>query len=108
MNSVVRINSLQAFIECIQTGEFMHVYNAIIVMKEILPVFPLASTTDVGASLDTAMDRLLETEERGDLKILGRAYVILIFLNPLSHNTREVIPRPSKKGNRSGQFQKRY
>jgi THO complex subunit 2 len=57
----------------------MHVYNAIIVMKEILPVFPLAAVTDTGASLDAAMDRFLETEERGDLKILGRAYVLLAF-----------------------------
>lgn len=54
----------------------MHVYNAIIVMKEILPVFPLAAVTDTGASLDAAMDRFLESEERGDLKILGRAYVL--------------------------------
>jgi THO complex subunit 2 len=53
----------------------MHVYNAIIVMKEILPVFPLSAVLDTGASLDSAMDRFLETEERGDLKILGRAYV---------------------------------
>ncbi|PFH52601.1 hypothetical protein AMATHDRAFT_74079 [Amanita thiersii Skay4041] len=64
----------KSFIECVQTGEFMHVYNAIIVLKEVLPVFPLASVTDTGAAIDTAMDKLLETEERGDLKILGRAY----------------------------------
>ena len=50
----------------------MHVYNAIIIM-EILPVFPLASVTDTGAAIDGAMDKLLETEDRGDLKILGRA-----------------------------------
>ncbi|KAF8639741.1 hypothetical protein AX17_001003 [Amanita inopinata Kibby_2008] len=64
----------KCFIECIQTGEFMHVYNAVIVLKEILPVFPLASVTDTGAAIDTAVDKLLESEERGDLKILGRAY----------------------------------
>ncbi|KAM6495643.1 Transcription factor/nuclear export subunit protein 2 domain containing protein [Amanita muscaria] len=64
----------KCFIECIQTGEFMHVYNAIIVLKEVLPVFPLASVTDTGGAIDAAMDKLLETEERGDLKILGRAY----------------------------------
>jgi THO complex subunit 2 len=51
----------------------MHVYNAIIVLKEILPVFPLAAVCDVGANLDKAMQDLLETEERGDLKILGKA-----------------------------------
>jgi THO complex subunit 2 len=54
----------------------MHVYNAIIVLKEILPVFPLAAVCDVGASLDRTMQDFLEVEERGDLKILGRAYVI--------------------------------
>ncbi|KAG6833844.1 hypothetical protein H0H87_011778 [Tephrocybe sp. NHM501043] len=66
----------KCFIECIQTGEFMHVYNTIIILKELLPVFPLAavSIADTGASLDAAMDRFLESEERGDLKILGRAY----------------------------------
>lgn len=51
----------------------MHVYNSIIVLKEILPVFPLASVTDTGAAIDASMDKLLETEDRGDLKILGRA-----------------------------------
>lgn len=51
----------------------MHVYNAIIVLKEIITVFPLADVTDTGAGLDITMDRFLETEERGDLKILGRA-----------------------------------
>lgn len=56
----------------------MHVYNAIIVLKEILPVFPLATVLDAagsGVSLDRAIDELIETEERGDLKILARAYV---------------------------------
>lgn len=47
----------------------MHVYNAIIVLKEIITVFPLAEVTDTGAALDITMDRFLETEERGDLKI---------------------------------------
>jgi len=51
----------------------MHVYNAIIVLKEIITVFPLAEVTDTGAGLDITMDRFLEIEERGDLKILGRA-----------------------------------
>ncbi|KAF5393664.1 hypothetical protein D9757_000298 [Collybiopsis confluens] len=64
-----------AFVECIQTGEFMHVYNAIIVLKEILPFFPLAAVAqDTGSQLDKTMDHFLEKEDRGDLKILGRAY----------------------------------
>jgi len=51
----------------------MHAYNAIIVLKEILLVFPLAVCTDVGPVLDQVMQTFLEKEERGDLKILGRA-----------------------------------
>ncbi|KAK0490679.1 transcription factor/nuclear export subunit protein 2-domain-containing protein [Armillaria novae-zelandiae] len=50
-----------AFIDSIETGEFMHVYNAILVLKEILP-------------LNHAMEKFLENEKRGDLMILGRAY----------------------------------
>lgn len=65
----------QALIDCIDTGEFMHVYNAIIVLKEVLPVFPVAAASGTaGYSLVTVIDRLLEKEERGDLKILARAY----------------------------------
>lgn len=52
----------------------MHVYNAIIVLKEILPVFPVAKIIELaGTALDGAINRLLEKEERGDLKILARA-----------------------------------
>ena len=53
----------------------MHVYNAIIVLKEILPVFPLTPVCDAGAALDKAMQEFVDREERGDLKILGRAFV---------------------------------
>lgn len=68
---------LQCFIECIKTGEFMHVYNAIIVLKEILPYFPLATVSIVaqGSELSKTLETLIETEERDNLKILGRAYV---------------------------------
>jgi THO complex subunit 2 len=51
----------------------MHVYNAIVVMKEILDVFPLASVNDSGVFVNATMDRLVESEERGDLKILARS-----------------------------------
>jgi THO complex subunit 2 len=59
----------------------MHVYNAIIVLKEILPVFPLATVApDTGPAINTAVDQLLEKEERGDLKILGKAYVLRWYI----------------------------
>ena len=51
----------------------MHVYNTIVVLKEILPVFPLIAVGETGPQLDRAIQECLETEERGDLKILMRA-----------------------------------
>ena len=52
----------------------MHVYNAIIVLKEILPVFPVADVTSVGPDIQSTIDKLIETETRDDLKIIARAY----------------------------------
>lgn len=52
----------------------MHVYNAIVVLKEILPVFPMAAVApSMGLRLDSAINTFVEKEERGDLKILGKA-----------------------------------
>lgn len=49
-------------------------YNTIIVLKEILPVFPVTSVYEFcGLNLSKAIEKFLEKEERGDLKILGRA-----------------------------------
>ena len=54
----------------------MHVYNTIIVLKQILPVFPVSYVNDfIGNSLSRAIEKFVDKEERGDLKILGRAYV---------------------------------
>lgn len=53
----------------------MHVYNSLVVLKEILPMFPIASVYDLaGPTLQFAIDRLNEKEKRGDLKIFGGAY----------------------------------
>lgn len=51
----------------------MHAYNAIIALKEILSVLPLDALGDAGPAIDTVMEKFLEKEEHGDLKILGRA-----------------------------------
>ncbi|KAL0580932.1 THO2 plays a role in transcriptional elongation [Marasmius crinis-equi] len=64
-----------AFTECIQTREFMHVYNAIIILKEILPVFPLASIyQEGGPQLYRAVEEFSEKEDRQNLKTLANAY----------------------------------
>lgn len=65
---------LQSLVDCIQTGEFMHVYNTLFVLKELLPVFPLASVMDrIGPGLFQQIEHLVEKEERGDLKVLAQS-----------------------------------
>ena len=47
----------------------MHVYNAVLVLKEIIEVFPIASVNDVvGSSIDLEIQQLVQNEERGDLR----------------------------------------
>lgn len=60
----------------------MHVYNAIVVLKEILPVFPLNAVSNDGHLVDATMKTMVEKEERENLKILGRASVYFCFASP--------------------------
>lgn len=53
----------------------MHVYNSLTVLKEILPMFPIAAVHEAaGPTLQLAIDRFLEKEKRNDLKVFGSAY----------------------------------
>lgn len=53
----------------------MHISNAIFILKEILPVFPLGAIhNSTGQFLDQALQQLLATEKRGDIKILATSY----------------------------------
>jgi THO complex subunit 2 len=64
----------QSVTEGIQAGDFMHVYNTVLVLKEILEVFPVATVNEVvGSRIDFEITKLINSEERGDLKILARA-----------------------------------
>lgn len=56
-------------------GEFMHVSNSILVLKEILPVFPLGMIqASAGQFLDDTLQNLLSEEKRGDIKLLATSY----------------------------------
>ncbi|KAF7331994.1 hypothetical protein MKEN_00079700 [Mycena kentingensis (nom. inval.)] len=72
-------NLAKSIAECIGTGEFMRVHNSIIVLKEILPVFPLALVLPEPATvIMQAMEKFLEIETRDNLKVLGRSYYELL------------------------------
>jgi hypothetical protein len=77
LTSDAYLTLFQAMVACItgSHGEFMHVSNAIIVLKEILPVFPLGIiNSNTGRFLDDALQKLLANEKRGDIKILATSY----------------------------------
>lgn len=53
----------------------MHIYNSLVILKEILPMFPVAAVWDIaGITLQRAIDAFVEGEKRADLKIFGGAY----------------------------------
>jgi Transcription factor/nuclear export subunit protein 2 len=53
----------------------MHVSNSILVLKEILPVFPLGMIqASAGQFLDDTLQNLLSEEKRGDIKLLATSY----------------------------------
>ncbi|EPX74425.1 THO complex subunit Tho2 [Schizosaccharomyces octosporus yFS286] len=62
----------QYFEQCLMSGEYMHIYNAIIILEKILPCFPLIQES--GQSLKKAADNLKENEKREDIKILALGY----------------------------------
>ncbi len=64
----------QAFTSCLETGEFMHVYNTLKVLGELSPVFPLAAVAShSGTKLSEALSAFLARETRQDLKTLGKS-----------------------------------
>lgn len=53
----------------------MHIHNAIVVLQEILPFFPVATVNSAsGKAISEAMTKCIEAEHREDLKILAGAY----------------------------------
>jgi THO complex subunit 2 len=64
----------QCLVECIQSAEFMHVYNAVIVLMEILPVFPMMAVLEPsGTAIAEAIAGVLKVVQRDDLKVACRA-----------------------------------
>ncbi|CDO68724.1 hypothetical protein BN946_scf184652.g51 [Trametes cinnabarina] len=101
----------KSLMECIETREFMHIYNAIVVLKEILPVFPVAAVTEfTGVGLARSIEKFLEKEERGDLKILGRAYYASLKKREpiwaVPHIVSKAPPAPSQAATSSGPVEK--
>ena len=53
----------------------MHIHNAIVILQELLPVFPVAAVNHAsGKAISEAMAKCIEVEHREDLKVLAGAY----------------------------------
>ena len=75
------ITVYQSLLHCLESKQSVHIYNALLVLKELLGVFPRADVADsFGSLLNNAVDLLLKEEKRGDIKILGKSYVSVAWL----------------------------
>ncbi|ELU41830.1 tho2 protein [Rhizoctonia solani AG-1 IA] len=65
----------QSCVECLESGEAMHIRNAIIVLTEVLPVFPLKEIShNAGPAIINGVRQLLEKETRPDLFNMAQSY----------------------------------
>jgi THO complex subunit 2 len=62
---------MKCFVLCINSGHYLHIRNAIIVMNKIIHTYP---ATVEHAGLIEAAIKTLENEERHDLKLMSRSY----------------------------------
>ena len=77
----VLIPVYQSLLHCLESKQSVHIYNALLVLKELLGVFPRADVADsFGSLLNNAVDLLLKEEKRGDIKILGKSCVSVAWL----------------------------
>jgi THO complex subunit 2 len=67
---------LKTFCACIDSGDYMHIHNAIKILSEVSAVFPMAAVYDTGGkSLYDSVNALIIREKRNDLKVLGLSYL---------------------------------
>ncbi|EEB05965.2 THO complex subunit Tho2 [Schizosaccharomyces japonicus yFS275] len=58
--------------KCLLSGDYMHIYNSIVILERILPFFPLIEES--GRTLKSAAEKLKDNEQREDLKVLALGY----------------------------------
>ncbi|KAJ1311288.1 hypothetical protein OPQ81_009786 [Rhizoctonia solani] len=62
-------------VECLESGEATHIRNAIIVLTEVLPVFPIKEIShNAGPAIINGVRQLLEKETRPDLFNMAQSY----------------------------------
>lgn len=71
---VTILTYVQGLTQCVDGTEYMQIYNAIIILKELLPVMPRSDTNfAIGTSIHDCMKRCIAKETREDLKVLAQA-----------------------------------
>jgi THO complex subunit 2 len=65
----------QCFCACIESGEFMHIKNAILVLQRISDYFPMAAVEHKeGPMVNAAVEKFLQNGEKGSLQVLCQSY----------------------------------
>ncbi|KZW03863.1 hypothetical protein EXIGLDRAFT_715906 [Exidia glandulosa HHB12029] len=82
--------------QCVDGTEYMQIYNAIIILKELLPVMPRTDTNfAIGTSIHDCMKRCIAKETREDLKVLAQAYMAHLLKVRDTWDQKEAKPKPA-------------
>jgi THO complex subunit 2 len=64
-------DSTQTLSQCLSSDEYIHIHNAIVILKEVLEEFPISSVnTATGNWIYTTIESCHSNEKRQDLQIL--------------------------------------
>jgi THO complex subunit 2 len=69
--AALKSRPLQALARCLASQEYIHIHNAIVILKEILDFFPLNTVNNAtGNEIFARVETSLATEKRKDLVVL--------------------------------------
>ncbi|SCV72147.1 BQ2448_4841 [Microbotryum intermedium] len=84
--------TISSFSEGFESGNYMHIKNSILVLTKIAPHFPIEYKS--GIRLEAAIEALLKTEQREDLKILAQGYKAVIAKRKKHWANQPALPAP--------------
>ena len=81
---------VQAFETCVDSKEYMHIKNVVIVLQKILPFFPREA--GLGEQMERKLKSAIADETREDLKLLLQSYVSSLFSLPNREYDADFFP----------------
>jgi len=99
-------NFAQAMATCLNSGEFMHIRNAILILKAVSPQYPIVNWH--GNKIKEAVTTLKEMETREDMKLLALSLLATLnrgepsWILPQAFREGTAGPTPARNASRAG------